>query len=42
MRLLVHAVRSGEEKNAKWVGPNCFFFLKYDRQSRRSVKDVPG
>ena len=23
MRLLVHEVRNGEEKNAKWVGRNC-------------------
>ena len=27
MRLLVHAVRNGEEKNAKWVGRNCFCSL---------------
>ena len=27
MRLLVHAVHNGEEKNAKWVGPNCFCSL---------------
>ena len=27
MRLLVHAVRSGEDKNAKWVGRNCFCSL---------------
>ena len=27
MRLLVQAVRNGEEKNAKWVGRNCFCSL---------------
>ena len=27
MRLLVHAVRNGEEKNAKWVGRNRFCSL---------------
>ena len=27
MRLLVHAIRNGEEKNAKRVGLNCFFSL---------------
>ena len=27
MSLHVHAVDNGEEKNAKWVGPNCFCSL---------------
>ena len=27
MSLHVHAVDNGVEKNAKWVGPNCFCSL---------------
>ena len=45
MRLLVHAVHNGEEKNAKWVGPNCFCSLttidneeKSERRTRLKKK----
>ena len=34
MRLLVHAVRNGEENNAKWVGRLSPFLLPYVAVSR--------